>query len=93
MNNGDIMETVVKRVTLKRMVQEKNMRISADALDKLTEVIDNYTEEIIELITNVAKHAKRKTVKGADVEYVINMNEEDNTEVISYGNQDSTNSR
>lgn len=63
-------KTVVKKLTLKKLVHEKGMRISADALDKLITILDETTEQLIDDVVAVAKHAKRKTVKVKDIELV-----------------------
>ena len=46
-------------------------RISDDARDELTKVLEEMGEEIAAEAVKLAKHAGRKTVKASDIELVI----------------------
>jgi Histones H3 and H4 len=46
-------------------------RVSDDARDELTKVLEEIGEEIASEAVKLAKHAGRKTVKASDIELVV----------------------
>ena len=42
-------------------------RVSADAIDRLNEVLTDYATNIAKYAVDVAKHSGRKTVKESDI--------------------------
>ena len=68
----------IPKAPVKRTIQEAGAeRVSADAVDALTEHIEEYMEELSKKAIVYAKYAKRKTVKAADIALAI-----DNTKPI-----------
>jgi histone H3/H4 len=46
-------------------------RVSEDAKEALAEVLEDYGEEISKQAYTLAKHAKRTTVKAADIQLAL----------------------
>ena len=61
----------VKSHTMKIMLKEAGAeRVSSEASKLLSEVVDNFTKELIGKIIKITKLSKRKTVEIEDVEFV-----------------------
>jgi histone H3/H4 len=64
--------SIVNKTALKKLAKEQTgMRVSAEAIDKLTEILTDTAVEIIKEAADLAKHAKRKTIKVADIKLVV----------------------
>ncbi|MBE6502047.1 MAG: histone family protein [Methanobrevibacter thaueri] len=62
----------IPKAPVKRTIQEAGAeRVSADAVDALTEHIEEYMEELSKRAIVYAKYAKRKTVKAEDIALAI----------------------
>jgi histone H3/H4 len=58
---------VVVKSEVKAMVKEKNMRVSAEAMEHIEELVTNYLDELISQASDIAKYCKRKTIKKEDL--------------------------
>ena len=73
----------IPKAPVKRTIQEAGAeRVSADAVDALTEHVEEYMEEISKRAIVYAKYAKRKTVKAEDIALAIDSSKpiEDSSE-------------
>ena len=62
----------IPKAPVKRIIQEAGAeRVSADAVDALTEFLEDYAEEISKKAVTYTKYAKRKTVKAEDIDLAI----------------------
>ena len=62
----------IPKAPVKRTIKEAGAeRVSADAVDALTEHIEEYMEELSKRAIVYAKYAKRKTVKAEDIALAI----------------------
>ena len=62
---------MLKKSVLKKMIQSKGMRVSREAIDEFATLFTEFTEEIIDTVIELTKHAGRKTVKAEDVKLAI----------------------
>jgi DNA-binding protein len=59
----------ITRVTAKRILKEAGAgRIGDDAAEELAEAINKYAYSIAKKAINLSAHAKRKTIKKADID-------------------------
>lgn len=59
----------ITRLTAKRILKETGAgRVSRAAAEELAELINKYAYSIAKKAVNLAAHAKRKTIKKADVD-------------------------
>ena len=62
----------IPKAPVKRIIQEAGAeRVSADAVDTLTEFLEDYAEEVSEKAITYARYAKRKTVKAEDIALAV----------------------
>jgi histone H3/H4 len=62
----------IPKAPVKRIIQEASAeRVSADAVDALTEYLEDYAEDVSKKAVTYAKYAKRKTVKEEDIALAI----------------------
>ena len=59
----------ITRVSAKRILKDAGAeRVSDDAASELAEVVNKYAYSIAKKAVNFSAHAKRKTVKKADID-------------------------
>ena len=62
----------IPKAPVKRIIQEAGAeRVSAGAVDALTEYLEDYAEDVSKKAVTYAKYAKRKTVKEEDIALAI----------------------
>ena len=62
---------VINKSAIKRLVKEKNMRLSKNALEKINDLIAEFTEGLVDESCEFANHAGRKTIKSEDIKLAI----------------------
>jgi DNA-binding protein len=61
-------KTILPAAAMEKLLKKAGAtRVSADAKDKMIEVLEEIAEEIGEKAIRLAKHAGRKTIKSADI--------------------------
>ena len=56
------------RARVKKMIREAGAwRVSADAIDRLNEILADYTSNLAKYAVEIARHSGRKTVKESDI--------------------------
>ena len=59
----------ITRVAAKRILKEAGAdRVSADAAEEFSEVINKYAYSVAKKAVSLSAHAKRKTIKKADID-------------------------
>ncbi len=62
----------INKVTAKRMLKEAGAeRVSVQAAEELAEIINKYAYDIAKKAVSLSAHARRKTVKKADIDLAI----------------------
>ena len=62
----------IPKAPVKRIIQEAGAeRVSAGAVDALTEYLEDYAEDVSKKAVTYAKYAKRKTVQEEDIALAI----------------------
>ena len=59
----------IKKNTIRKIARELGIdRISEEALEKLSEITENYIKELLKTAIKLMNHAKRKTIKKEDIQ-------------------------
>ena len=63
---------MINKSALKRILKEKDMRVSKDALCEIDKILNEFVVDLIDESFEFANHAGRKTIRNADVMLAIN---------------------
>ena len=65
---GDLRMAGFARARVEKVIRNAGaFRVSADAIDRLNEVLTDYATNIAKYAVDIARHSGRKTVKESDI--------------------------
>jgi DNA-binding protein len=69
---GTKRKTIIPKASVQRILMDAGAkRVSADALDALTHILEDIATDVGEQAVRIAKHSGRVTVKEADIKLAV----------------------